>query len=71
MFYVGAGDELAFAEGNARYRKFRENRAAMAKLSKQVLELINALEDALALPDPKPSTAARRSRRKEKGREPT
>lgn len=71
MVYVGPGEEMAIAEGNGRYRSFRGHRAAMAKLSKEVLKLINALEDSLALPDPKPSAAARRSRRKEKGREPT
>jgi hypothetical protein len=70
MIYVGPSEEMAIAEGNRRYRSFRKHRAAMAKLSKEVLGLIKALEDALALPDPKPSTAARRVRRKEKGREP-
>jgi hypothetical protein len=70
MIYVGPGEEMAVAEGNGRYRSFREHRAAMAKLSKEVLNLINALEDSLALPSPKP-VAVRRSRRKEKGREST
>jgi hypothetical protein len=42
----------------------------MAKLSKEVLKLINAIEDALALPSPKP-TAVRQSRRKEKGLDST
>jgi hypothetical protein len=71
MIYVGPGKEMSIAEGNGRYRSFRDHRAALAKLSKEVLELINALEDALALPDPKPVRATRRSRRKEKSREPT
>lgn len=70
MIYVGPGEEMVIAEGNGRYRSFRAHRAAMAKLSREVLELISALEDALALPDPKPAVV-RRSRRKEKGREPT
>ena len=70
MIYIGPGEEMAVAEGNKRYRTFREHRAAMAKLSKEVLNLINALDDALALPNPKP-VAARRSRQKEKGREST
>jgi hypothetical protein len=69
MIYVGPGEEMAVAEGNGRYRSFREHRAAMAKLSKEVLNLINALEDALALPSPKPTV--RQSRRKERGRDST
>jgi hypothetical protein len=70
MIYIGPGEEMAVAEGNGRYRSFREHRTAMAKLSKEVLKLINALEDALALPSPKP-TAVRQSRRKEKARAST
>ena len=70
MIYVGPGEEMSVAEGNGRYRSFRQHRAAMAKLSREVLDLIKALEDALALPNPKP-TAARQLRRKEKGREST
>ena len=68
MIYVGPGEQMAFADGNGRYRKFREDRASLAKLSKQALQLINELEETLALPDPRP---ARRSRRKDKSREPT
>ena len=59
LVYIGPAQEVGFAETNGRYRRFRDNRAAIAKLSKAVLDLINRLEAALVLPDPKPATGRR------------
>lgn len=65
MVYVGPVEEVALSQANDRYREFRERRAALAKLSKQVLDLIGEIEEALALPNPEP--AAGRSKRKDNG----
>jgi hypothetical protein len=51
MVYVGPVEEVALSQANDRYREFRERRAALAMLSKQVLDLIGEIEEALALPN--------------------
>ena len=68
LVYVGRAEECAFAETNGRYRRFRDNRAAVAKLSKEVLGLINQLESTLVLPDPKPAQSKRGKGRREERR---
>jgi len=67
LVYVGPAEEVAFAETNGRYRRFRDSRAAIAKLSREVLGLVNRLEAALVLPDPKP-VQAKRGRGRRAGR---
>lgn len=71
LVYVGPAEEVAFAETNGRYRRFRGNRATVAKLSKEVLSLINRLEAALVLPDPKSAQARRSAGQREKRRDDT
>lgn len=68
LVYVGPTEELGFAEANGRYRRFRESRATIAKLSKEVLALVNRLEATLVLPDPKPGVRKRGKVRREGGR---
>lgn len=52
LVYVGAAEEVALAEGNGRYRQFRQHRTAIAKLSKEALVLIDQLGRALTAPLP-------------------
>lgn len=61
LIYVGAADELRVADATRRYRSFRESRAALAKLSGLVLELIDRLEQALTeTPEPARKPQGRR-----------
>ncbi|MEK7248700.1 MAG: DUF6788 family protein [Chloroflexota bacterium] len=53
LVYVGAAEEVALAEGNGRYRQFRQHRTAVAKLSKEALGLIDQLGRALTAPPPR------------------
>lgn len=53
MVYVGASEEMALAEGNGRYRQFRQHRTAIAKLSKEALVLIDQLGRSLTAPQPR------------------
>ena len=69
LVYVGPAEEVAFAETNSRYRRFRDNRTTIAKLSKEVLSLIRRLEVALVLPDPKSAQSKRGKGRREKSRD--
>jgi len=60
LVYIGPAQEVGVAETNGRYRRFRDNRAAIARLSKAVLDIINRLEAALVLPESKLATGRRR-----------
>jgi len=63
LVYVGSAEELGVAETSGRYREFRGNRAELAKLSQQVLKLIDELEARLVIREPRPP---RRRHRREK-----
>lgn len=57
--YVPARDEVRVSEAADRYRRFREARAALAKLSTEVLSLSDALEVCLTEPYPPPTPGKR------------
>ncbi len=65
MQYVPASDALFVKDAAERYRRFREARAELAKLSAEVLSLADALQECLTVPYPaKDSAEARRPKRK-------
>lgn len=51
MVYVPAGQEVRIAREAERYRRLRKSRAMLAKLARQVLELIDELEQTLQATD--------------------
>lgn len=64
MRYVPATDETKVREAAERYRSFREARAALAKLSDEVLAMADALQACLTepYPPPKPGEKSRPTR---------
>ena len=60
MQYVPASDELFVKEAAERYRRFREARAELAKLSAEVLSLADALQESLTVPYPAKTKEASR-----------
>ena len=65
MQYVPASDDLFVKEAAERYRRFREARAQLAKLSAEVLSLADALQECLTVPYParEPAEASRPQRK--------
>lgn len=65
LVYVPGGDEMLVRQGSERYRRFREARAALAKLSAQVLAQADALMECLleAYPPRRPRHKSRGGRR--------
>ena len=75
MVHVRAADEVWVHEAAERYRCFREARAALARLSAEVVALADALQECLVDPypsvpkgekKPKPRTGARPNERQQK-----
>jgi hypothetical protein len=56
-----AGDIAAHGHLAENHRRFRQDRAALVKLHRQILLAIDRLERALLHPPPKPATRKRRS----------
>lgn len=65
--HVPSGDEVDVAAKAERYRRFREARVELVKLSAQTSQLVDVLQEALAEPYPPPNRARGR-RRKGKAR---
>jgi len=64
MVHVRSADVAEVREAAERYRHFREARAALARLSAELLTLVDALQDCLveAYPPPKPGENSRPTR---------
>jgi hypothetical protein len=54
------GEQAHFRSGTAEYRRFRQARAELVKLHRQLLAHIDRLEKALRLPPPKPPRRKRK-----------
>jgi len=54
------GDRLRFTQLTENYRRFRQARAALVKLHRQMLVKLDRLEKSLRLPPPKPLARKRR-----------
>ena len=64
--YVPQADHEPVEKANRRYQRFRKARAALAKLGKQSLALVDTLQQTLTEPYPPPERAlrSRRGRRR-------
>jgi molecular chaperone GrpE (heat shock protein) len=71
MIYVPSSQEVQVAQEAEQYRRFRQARAMLAKLSRQALAVIDELEQALEtnqkIGGPKKRSPTRRKPRKTKG----
>lgn len=56
-----AGEQARFRQLAENYRRFRQDRAALVKLHRHILLVIDRLERTLLLPPPKPGARKRRS----------
>ena len=66
MTYVPSGDEVDVARRAESYRRLRQARAELMKLSSETAELADALQEALAEPFPASVAGARKRGRGKK-----